>query len=551
MTTGDDQGSVTSDTLTEVIAYHQATKHHLHAYARGPGHLDWATQPDPFRRYAGATLITLEHVAPTPDPRYEPAFVAGHVVPQPFTHRTVSQLFSDSLALSAWKQAGDSSWALRINPSSGNLHPTEGYLICGPIEGLCIAPMVCHYAPAEHALERRAEVPLETWQALTAELPSAVLLIGLTSVHWREAWKYGERAYRYCQHDVGHAMAAVSLAAAGLGWQATLLDDLSSDEVAALLGVGDPHGAEAEDPDCVLAVYPQGESRGAVTVPSDAIAAFASVSWHGRPNPLSPDHVDWPIIDRVSAAARKPPTAHGAESAHPAGPPRAIGTVPIPFRHMIFQRRSAVAFDGRTGITREAFYQILGKTLAGPGQFPFTMLPWTPRVHLALFVHRVQDLDPGLYLLVREPGQAEALRAAMKPEFAWERPAACPDGLPLYRLLTGDARQVAEQVSCHQAIAADGCFALGMIAEFERPLQRDGAWAYPRLFWETGIVGQVLYLEAEATGIRGTGIGCFFDDPMHRVLGLTTLQYQSLYHFTLGGPVDDPRLRSLPPYPAR
>jgi hypothetical protein len=87
-----------------------------------------------------------------------------------------------------------------------------------------------------------------------------------------------------------------------------------------------------------------------------------------------------------------------------------------------------------------------------------------------------------------------------------------------------------------------------MIAEFERPLRRYGAWFYPRLFWECGIIGQVLYLEAEAIGIRGTGIGCFFDDPMHSQLGLNTLRYQSLYHFTIGGAIEDPRLRSLPPY---
>jgi hypothetical protein len=36
---------------------------------------------------------------------------------------------------------------------------------------------------------------------------------------------------------------------------------------------------------------------------------------------------------------------------------------------------------------------------------------------------------------------------------------------------------------------------------------------YPRLFWETGVLGQVLYLEAHAVGISATGIGCFFDDP--------------------------------------
>ena len=537
-----------SDALTQVIAYHQVTKHHFHAYARAPHQMDWATQPNPFRRYEGAPLIALDHVPPGPDPLYEAAFVVGHVPPQPFTHRAVSQLFSDSLALSAWKQAGDSSWALRINPSSGNLHPTEGYLVCGPIAGLCEMPMVCHYAPAAHALERRAEFPLEAWQALTHGLPAPVFLIGLTSVHWREAWKYGERAYRYCQHDAGHAIAAVSLAAAALGWQATLLDDVGTDSMAGLLGVVDPQGAEAEEPDCVLAVYPQGASCRTLTMPSHVLATFATLPWMGKPNALSRSHVEWPIIEGVAAATKKPPTDLAYGTSRPTGPPLVVGPAPMSFRQMIFQRRSAVALDGRTGITRDAFYQMLAKTLAVPGQFPFNTLPWTPLIHLALFVHRVQDINPGLYILVRDPMQTVALRAEMKPAFAWEKPEACPEGLELYRLQTGDARELAEQISCHQAIAADGCFALGMIAEFERPLRQYGAWFYPRLFWESGVVGQVLYLEAEAAGIRGTGIGCFFDDPMHDVLGLKTLQYQSLYHFTMGGPVEDPRLRTLPPY---
>ena len=40
-----------------------------------------------------------------------------------------------------------------------------------------------------------------------------MLLVVLSSIHWREAWKYGERAYRYCQHDAGHAIAATRYAA--------------------------------------------------------------------------------------------------------------------------------------------------------------------------------------------------------------------------------------------------------------------------------------------------------------------------------------------------
>ena len=62
------------------------------------------------------------------------------------------------------------------------------------------------------------------------------------------------------------------------------------------------------------------------------------------------------------------------------------------------------------------------------------------------------------------------------------------------------------------------------------------------------MVGQVLYLEAEAAGMRGTGIGCFFDDALHRLLGLQGNPFQDLYHFTVGGPVEDTRLATLPAY---
>ncbi len=62
------------------------------------------------------------------------------------------------------------------------------------------------------------------------------------------------------------------------------------------------------------------------------------------------------------------------------------------------------------------------------------------------------------------------------------------------------------------------------------------------------MIGQALYLEAEAAGIRATGIGCFFDDEMHRLLGLEGQEWQSLYHFTAGGAVEDQRLTTLPPY---
>jgi SagB-type dehydrogenase family enzyme len=512
--------------------------------------MDWATQPDPFRRYQGARLIELEHPEPSDDPAYGPAFSRGRVEPAALDRASVSQLFFDSLAISAWKRAGDTTWALRVNPSSGNLHPTEGYLISGPVTDLVDRPVVGHYAPREHALEVRSEFSLELWQELVRPLPASTLLVGLTSIHWREAWKYGERAFRYCQHDVGHAIAAVSIAAAGLGWQATLLDDLGSDQIARLLGVSDSQGVEAEHPDCMLAVYPQDQICEHKSLPDGPLATFADLTWRGKPNQLSPRHRPWSVIDQVAAATTKPPTTDAySPPASPTGGSGLGDVRPFGLRRMIRQRRSAVAMDPNGSISRDAFYRILNKTIPGPGRLPFDTLPWHPRVHLLLFVHRIEGLEPGLYLLLRQAEQTAALQEAMKDEFLWERPESCPPDMHLYRLARGDARNAARLLSCQQDIAADGCFSVGMLAEFQDPLQRIGPWFYRRLFWECGVTGQVLYLEAEAAGVRGTGIGCYFDDPVHDLLGLQTRQYQSLYHFTVGHPIEDARLTTLPAYP--
>jgi len=194
------------DALDITLAYHERTKHHPYRFAAALGYMDWATQPDPFRRFEGAPVVPLDFAAADSGPRYEPAFLLGHVVPAPLHCQSVSGLFQDALALSAWKQAGRARWSLRVNPSSGNLHPTEAYLVAGPITGLHPRPAVYHYAPREHALELRAELSEDSWREFEAQLPGGAVLLGLSSIHWRESWKYGERGFRYCHHDAGHAI---------------------------------------------------------------------------------------------------------------------------------------------------------------------------------------------------------------------------------------------------------------------------------------------------------------------------------------------------------
>ncbi len=547
------------DALDVVMRYHEQTKHHFDRFARSLGYMDWANQPDPFRRYAGAEPIVLPLPRADDTPGYDALYRDAAIASVALSVTSLSRWLQCSLAITAWKQAGGTRWALRANPSSGNLHPTEAYALIGDVGGLPAGPALYHYAAKEHALELRARWPHVAFASLMQPFPRGAFLLGFSSVNWRETWKYGERAFRYCQHDVGHAIGALRIAAQMLGWRLLVLDGASDDTVAALLGLdrsADFDGAEREHPDALVVVVPELLERGAVPL-SLALdpTLLRQVTWHGRANRLSRDDpCCWPLIDEVEAATWKPATQQP-----PVGLTRCASSVPSrrdgpSAARVSLERRSALAFDGTTSITAGVFYTMLERVMPHAGReqgtrpMPWDAWPHAPAIHLALFVHRVDGLAPGLYMLVRDPARLAAVQHATYSEYRWTPPPGCPSGLPLFLLETGDLKRLAAELSCGQDIAGDSAFSLGMIAEFESSLRRHGPWFYRRLFWETGVIGQVLYLEAQARGVGATGIGCFFDDPVHKVLGFRKAAFQSLYHFTVGGPVEDPRLTTLPPY---
>jgi SagB-type dehydrogenase family enzyme len=554
-----------NNALATVLAYHQRTKHHLQRYAAGPGGLDWKNQPDPFRSFRGSSQLPLPLQADALKSLYIDLYKPGKITPQALTLPNIAALFELSFGLSAWKQYGSARWALRCNPSSGNLHPTEAYVITAGCDG--IEDGVHHYVSRDHVLEQRCHFDLASYGSERI-LPVSSVLVGLSSIHWREAWKYGERAYRYCQHDAGHAIAAVRYAAATLGWQARLLTSWGDAEIGTLLGLdrdADFGVAEREHPDAMLLVSAR---QSGLVVEEFAAATPVRVArsgrWHGNANRLSAHHHDdWPVIDEVAGACLKPATQETDWQA-PALPEPARSDCERTAVAIIRQRRSAQAFDGVGTLSAAAFYRMLDMTLPRPGVPPWDSIGWQPRVHLALFVHRVDGLVPGLYLFLRNPQIEASLRSELSAEFddsrdggarprrehavEWLRVEDCPEHFLLFRLAAADARQAARTLSCHQEIAADGAFSLGMLAEYA-PNLTHGPWVYRQLFWEAGILGQALYLEAEAAGVRGTGIGCYFDDAVHALLGIQGDVLQSLYHFTVGAALTDERLQTLPPYP--
>jgi SagB-type dehydrogenase family enzyme len=546
-----------------VVAYHERTKHHYSRYAASLGYLDWANQPNPFRRYEEAPLVHLPFLETGRTLPYWQLYASDDTEPAPLSVGSISLFFRYALSLTAWKQFQGNTWPLRANPSSGNLHPTEGYALLPALNGIHDRPGVYHYAAKEHGLELRADLDPSVWAALTASYPDGSFLVGLSSILWREAWKYGERAFRYCQHDTGHALGTMRFAAAALGWKLRLLDRVDDGAISRILGLdremdyGDAEREHAE----LLAVVARQEGtekstgHGPRSLPQMLESQVANSQWFGRANVLSPEHgVDWPVIDQVAVATANLRIAVDEEfSRFPSE--EELFRVPVrsgvfTAERVILGRRSAVSMDASTAIPAETFYQMLARLVPTRDirSMPWDALPWRPRIHLGLFVHRVNDLPPGLYALCRDPEKIERFRHAMRPEFMWLRPPSCPPGLPLYLLKEGDYRSLAANISCGQDIAGDGAFSLAMLADYLDSLVTYGASFYRNLFWEAGLVGQVLYLEAEDAGIRATGIGCYFDDPVHEVFGISSRDWQSFYHFTVGGPVEDTRLTTLPPY---
>ena len=556
--------------------YHQRTKHKPGAYARSAGFMDWANQPLPYRLYQGAEKIRLplpsnnELDNSSVDYLYERSTKPAKAI----CLESIAALLQNSLGLSAWKSYNGTEWALRVNPSSGNLHPTECYLLLPDLEIETESNLSSenkkaysvHYNPYINSLENRALLPEFSSELLNKRQGFALVL---TSIAWREAWKYGERAYRYCQHDLGHALAALNIAANLHSWRVEVLDNVSNTKIQSILGLNQlgSIAEEVEYVDCVCWVSCGNARIEEVKSPEKVksleevkvwLNDLPEITYVDPVNQLSQSHQDWSIIDDVFNATHQQDLTFLTAETTPSssdlsekslsvknhGEQTDSSLIEQSAQALIHQRRSAQSFDAiASTMSIDTFVSELQKTLPEKNIL-FSLLPQPAQTHLMLFVHHVDGINSGLYLWLRNPSHLNALKSAMHSDFEWSQTI---ENQPLYLLKKGDYRKIAKAVSCEQDIAADSTYSLGMLTKFEDNLTRSAS-QYPLLFWETGMIGQALYLAAESDGYRGTGIGCFFDDLVHDLLGLKDQQWQSLYHFTVGKHIDDMRISTKPAY---
>ncbi|CAE8615837.1 unnamed protein product [Polarella glacialis] len=508
--------------------------------------MDWDSQPDKFRRMLGSPSLDL--------PRSGPEVT----VPASSSLQSLSALgvlLHDAAGITAWKAQGQARWSLRANPSSGALQPLEIYLF-GTV-GDDKDPWHWHYNPYWHSLERVAQLPADRWASIAKQLPDGTIVVGLTSIVWRNAWKYGDPGFRYTHHDVGHQISSFAFAAAAQNASVVLLDSLTDDEISGLMRPDAP-----EEPVCLLAIFPstarapREEWWRHVRLGGDFWQGAPAAQYHGAPVQSyygQPEQEARPLIAAAREASRRTsPPSDEADFWHQAPPQElpAAWASAGPLRPLIHARRSAQSFNPEAapvgGLPSHIFYDILRRTLRQPAWFP-----WRSAVQPFFFIHRVADVEPGIYLLCRGRSKDE-LRKELDPagKLAWEIAPGTPADVLLVLLQRGDFREEAKLGSCVQDIASDSAFAIAFLAEHLPGLEKHGAWWYKREHWEACALGGALYLAAGAAnaGLQGTGIGCFFAPWVQGLLGVEAPRWADVYHFTVGWPKTDGRVDGGPPY---
>jgi len=129
-------------------------------------------------------------------------------------------------------------WGGRTAPSAGALYPLEVYLAVGEVDGL--RPGLYHYSPNEHALrtvkEKDVRRPLSkaaVGQRWVADAPAVIVIAAVAK---RTASKYGARAERYVNMEVGCVCQNVHLQCESLGLGTVAVGAFEDRDVRRILG---------------------------------------------------------------------------------------------------------------------------------------------------------------------------------------------------------------------------------------------------------------------------------------------------------------------------
>jgi SagB-type dehydrogenase family enzyme len=481
------------DDRSAILAYHEATKHSPVSVRTRAHYLDWDNRPSSFKVYTDLERIPLQEDIPSLDvPALEAIGVTSVLHPTPGPDlAALARLLVLGAGVHHTKtfREGEVPY-FRNYASAGALYPVEVYVGCADLPGLPAG--VYHFDPQGPTLTRLREgdhrghlVRAAAGEPVVARAP---LVLVLTGIPWRTAWKYTERGYRHLFWDAGMILANVLALAASVRLPVRVVLGFADAEVSMLLGLEE----RREFPLCLVAIG----------------AADSEVP----PAAKAPEEVSF----RVLPLSRTEYVHEGILQANDAGRldvPQEVRT----WRRTVFARarpqnveavweqvESTPPFSSDTAL--DSLEDVLRRRgsarIFAPGAIPATVLR---TILERATVGIPTDYAPGGACLVEPYLIASAVQGGLDPGAYVFR-----DGE--FRLLErGDFRREAGFLCLEQELGATAAATHFLMADLPRTLDALGARGYRAAQLEAGIVAGRLYLGAYAYRFGATGL-TFYDD---------------------------------------
>lgn len=507
--------------------YHERTKYDPETIAAKNKGLDWEKQPLPYKEYKVGANVDLK-----PDLKEEP---------QAFTHepsrtwQRLSRLLFCSYGLTARiPTVMGSPVYLRAAPSAGGLYPAEVYLISRGTPGLPAG--LYNYQCLTHSLVHFWDS--EVWSVLQDAcfghpvLGSTDIAIVITSVFYRSAWRYEDRAYRRIFLDTGHLLGNIELASALTNYRPHLIGGFADEVLNNLLYLdSEQEGAIAVIPLAdqlnpaqhlppAPTVLPSTTQLNYPDIPDGELLGYLHhateirkiENWNIATEKLDifqkegqlEDKYNFPFCTKVSTLSR-PVNWGGATSKD----------LPLQgLENTILKRRSTRAYNG-ANLTLDELKALLDFTYQ-PQNYIAQGLDDSPDyfvlnlIETFVAVSGVTDLEEGCYYYAPK---AQELRQIRFKNFRRE----------LYYLCLG------------QELGRDASAAIFHTADLQKAVSKVGDRAYRYLHMDAGHLGQRLNLAAIHLDLGVSGIGGFFDNQVNEVLGIPPDE-AVLYITTLGRP---------------
>lgn len=472
------------------LNYHQQTKHSYSSVRTDPHHLNWSTQPIPFKTYRELEPIGL------PRQRKETEITALTAISELTVSiederipnlNDLAQLLYFSAGVTKRRSSPVGEVLFRAASCTGALYEVELYVVCGALPDLPAG--VYHFSPMDFALrclregDYRAIVAHASGHEPTAATAPAVIIS--TGTYWRNAWKYQARTYRHFGWDNGTIVANLLAMGFALQLPTQLILGFVDDEVNRLLDLD-------SDREVALSMVSLGRTT---QEPADLSTKVEPLGL--RTLPLAEGEVDYPEMRVMHSATR---LVSGKEAAlwrgqtptqtlpAPTGPVWKLNPNPEmasdSIEGVIRRRGSSRQFEHKP-ISFQEFSTMLycsARGIAADFLDPSGVLlnDWY------LIVHAVKGLPSGAYVLHQQSWQLELLKE-------------------------GNFRSEAGYLGLEQELPADASANVFFLADLNSILKRFGNRGYRAVQLEAGILGGKLYLAAYTQRLGATGL-TFYDE---------------------------------------